>query len=62
MLNEPKRKAANGERGRPIERAIKLDATPKEVARSLFSAVKRPDPSKRQGKIRETSEVSNGQT
>ena len=34
-------------RGRPIERNIKLDATPERVARAMFSAVKRPDPAKR---------------
>ena len=34
-------------RGRPVTREIKLDATPEEVARAMFSAVKPPDPSKR---------------
>ena len=34
-------------RGRPVTREIKLDATPEEVARAMFAAVKPPDPSKR---------------
>lgn len=34
-------------RGRPVTRAIKLDATPEQVARAMFAAVKPPDPSKR---------------
>ena len=33
-------------RGRP-EKFVKLDATPEEVARAMFSAVKPPDPAKR---------------
>ena len=33
--------------GRPITREIKLDATPEQVARAVFFAVKRPDPSRR---------------
>ena len=33
--------------GRPKTRVIKLDATPEQVARAIFSAVKRPDPSRR---------------
>ena len=40
LSQEPKKK------GRP-EKFIKLDATPEEAARALFSAVKPPDPSKR---------------
>ena len=44
IKKEPKR------RGRPITREIKLDATPEEVVRALFSAVKAPDPSLRKGK------------
>ena len=32
-------------RGRPETRIIKLDATPERVARAIFSAVKKPDPS-----------------
>lgn len=39
-------------RGRP-EKFVKLDATPEEVARAIFSAVKPPDPSKR--KVRRES-------
>ena len=34
-------------RGRPVTQQIKLDATPEEVARAMFAAVKPPDPSKR---------------
>ena len=34
-------------RGRPMTRTIKLDATPEEVARAMFAAVKPPDPSRR---------------
>lgn len=34
-------------RGRLDKRIIKLRATPEEVARALFSAVKPPDPRKR---------------
>ena len=33
--------------GRPESRVIKLDATPEEAARAIFSAVKKPDPSLR---------------
>ena len=33
--------------GRPITRAIKLNATPERVARALFAAVRPPNPSKR---------------
>ena len=40
--NDPKKR-----RGRPVERIIKLKATPERVAKALFSAVKPPDPSKR---------------
>ena len=38
-------------RGRPVTRVVKLDATPEEVARAMFSAVKTPDPSLRIGKV-----------
>ena len=34
-------------RGRPVTQQIKLDATPEQVARAIFSAVEPPDPSKR---------------
>lgn len=34
-------------RGRPVTRAIKLDATPERVARAMFAAVKPPNPAKR---------------
>lgn len=40
LRQEAKRK------GRP-EKLIKLDATPEEAAKAIFSAVKPPDPSKR---------------
>ena len=36
--------AAKRPRGRPPTRTMKLDASPEEVARAIFSAVKRPDP------------------
>ena len=32
-------------RGRPETRVIKIDATPEQAARAIFSAVKQPDPS-----------------
>lgn len=41
VLNQEAKK-----RGRP-EKLIKLDATPEEAAKAIFSAVKPPDPSKR---------------
>ena len=40
-------------KGRPIVREIKLDATPEQVVRAMFSAVKKPDPTLR--KTKETS-------
>ena len=43
----PGAQAAPRRRGRPVTRQIKLDATPEEVARAMFAAVKPPDPSKR---------------
>ena len=48
-MKERKTKVLNQEakkRGRP-EKFIKLNATPEEAARAMFSAVKPPDPSKR---------------
>ena len=33
--------------GRPESRVIKLDATPKRIARAMFAAVKPPDPTRR---------------
>ena len=39
---EPKRR-----RGRPETRWVKIDATPEEVAKTMFAAAKPPDPSKR---------------
>ena len=47
--DEPKR------RGRPITRNIKLNATPEQAARAIFSAVKPPDPSQRIGKTKQVS-------
>ena len=38
--------------GRPVTRQIKLEASPEEVARAMFAAVKPPDPTKRKGKRR----------
>ena len=34
-------------RGRPETRIIKINATPEQAARAIFSAVKPPDPGKR---------------
>ena len=45
-MSKPKPK----QRGRPITRQIKLDATPEQVARAIFANVKPPDPSKRKGR------------
>lgn len=45
--NERKSAPEKRRRGRPTERRIKLDASPIEVARSIFAAAKQPDPSKR---------------
>ena len=45
MKSQPKRP-----RGRPETRVIKLDATPEQAARAIFSAVKKPDPSVRKQK------------
>ena len=42
-----KEKKKPKKRGRPESRIIKLDATPEEAARALFSAVKPPDPALR---------------
>ena len=42
MNKEPKQP-----RGRPEMRIIKLDATPEQAARAIFSAVSKPDPSLR---------------
>ena len=36
--------------GRPTTRQIKLDATPKQVARAIFANVKPPDAGKRKVK------------
>jgi hypothetical protein len=37
-------------KGRPETRVIKLDATPEQVVRAMFSAVKKPDPTLRKSK------------
>ncbi len=34
-------------RDRPVTREVKLDATPEEIARALFAATKKLDPSLR---------------
>ena len=41
---KPKKRRAAETRGRPETRTIKLDATPEQAARAIFSAVKPPDP------------------
>lgn len=43
---KPKKKQ-DKKRGRPESRIIKLDATPEQAARAIFSAVKPPDPTLR---------------
>ena len=45
--NGEKRPPTPKRRGRPVTQQIKLDATPEQVARAMFAAVKPPDPSKR---------------
>ena len=42
-------------KGRPETRVIKLDATPEQAARAIFSAVKKPDPSLRIRKGKDSS-------
>ena len=39
-------------KGRPPKPIPKLDATPEQAARAIFSAVKPPDPSRRIGKAK----------
>ena len=34
-------------RGRPITRQIEIHATAEQIAKAIFSAAKKPDPSKR---------------
>ena len=45
MTDKPKRG-----RGRPPKPIPKLGASPEKIARAVFSAVKKPDPSRRIGK------------
>ena len=40
---KPKKRRAAETRGRPETRTIKLDATPEQAARAIFSAVKPSD-------------------
>ena len=42
-----KKKVKLKKRGRPESRIIKLDATPEQAARAIFSAVKPPNPALR---------------
>ena len=42
-------------KGRPETRIIKLDVTPEQAARAIFSAVKKPDPSLRMGRGKDTA-------
>ena len=44
-MSKTQKKPASKKRGRPETRIIKLDATPEQAARAIFSAVKKPDPS-----------------
>ena len=46
-------------RGRPPKPISKLGASPKKIARAVFSAVKPPDPSRRIGKAKQAVK-SNG--
>ena len=50
MKQEPKRG-----RGRPPKPFPKIDATPEEIARAIFSAVKPPDPSLRKFNVRKSA-------
>ncbi|MDE0534334.1 MAG: hypothetical protein OXI01_23220 [Albidovulum sp.] len=47
---EPKRK-----RGRPRKPFPKIDASPEEIARAIFSAVKPPDPSLRKFNVKKSA-------
>lgn len=47
-MTKKKPAAERKPRGRRPTRVIKLDATPEEAARAMFSAVKPPDPSLRE--------------
>ncbi len=47
MTGKTKPQPEPPKRGRPVTREIKLDAAPKGVARAMFSAVKKPDPTRR---------------
>ena len=53
-MSKEQSKSVTAHRGRPITRIIKLDATPEQAARAMFSAVKKPDPSLRKP-IRKTA-------
>ena len=44
-MNKTDKKLTAPKRGRPETRVVKLDATPEKVARAIFSAPKKPDPS-----------------
>ena len=46
-------------RGRPSKPIPKLGASPEKIARAVFSAVKKPDPSRRVGKSKQAIK-SNG--
>ena len=46
-MTKRKPKSEHKARGRKETRVIKLDATPEEAARAMFSAVKPPDPTLR---------------
>ena len=43
-------------RGRPSKPIPKLGAAPEKIARAVFSAVKKPDPSRRIGKGKQVAE------
>jgi len=48
-------------RGRPPKSIRKIDATPEEAARAIFSAVKPADPGKRMAKPKRDEEGTAGQ-
>lgn len=54
MLEKPSAKP----RGRPPKEIPRIDASPEYVARAIFSAVKRPDPSVRRAKDSQPEETA----
>ena len=50
MSKRKSNKKKSRSRGRPVTRVLKLDATPEEVARRIFTNAKSPEPIKRNKK------------